>query len=124
MHAHICMCVLTDSKLVNLPKNFSGIKTMNTIKTVSCSFNANESEGVGLMIFASTQIHCITLSTTTSDYLKGFSVTFGNPDIYSVLLVIAQSCLSQLLIGKKKKKNDFFSIVDKKTIFSPGGPQF
>lgn len=72
---------------------------MNTTKIVSCFFNANESESVGLMTVASIQIHCITLSITTSDYLKGFSVSFGNPD--SVLLAIAQSCLSQLLIRKK-----------------------
>lgn len=67
------------------------------------------------MTVASVEIHCITLSITTSDYLKGFSVTFGNPDIYSVLLVIAQSFLSQLL--KRKKRNDFFSVVDKKLAF-------
>jgi len=47
------------------------------------------------MIVAAIQNHCITLSVTASDYLKGFSVTFGSPDIYSVLVAIAQSFLSQ-----------------------------
>lgn len=47
------------------------------------------------MTIASMQFHCITLSIITSDYFKGFSVTSGNPDIYRVLLVIAQSFLSQ-----------------------------
>lgn len=92
---HICTYILKDSKLPDLLNSF-GRRNEHEI-TVNCFFNANPSEGVGLMISASIQIRCVTLPITISDYWKGCSVTFGNLDIYSVLLVVAQSFLSQLL---------------------------
>lgn len=91
---HICTYTLKDSKLADLLNSFG--RSNKHENTVSCFFSANPSQGAGLMISASIEIHCISLPITTSDYWKGCSVTFGNLDIYSILLV-AKSFLSQLL---------------------------
>lgn len=90
----ICTYILIYSKPAHLLNSFG--RSNKHENTVNCFFNANPSQGVGLMISA-VQIHCVALPITTSDYWKGCSVTFGNLDIYSILLVVAQSFLSQLL---------------------------
>lgn len=97
---HTCTYILKTNKVTDLLNSFG--RSNEHENTISCFFNANPSQGVGLMISASIQIHCVTLPITTSDYWKGCSVTFGNLDIYSALLVVAQSFLSQLLNIYKK----------------------
>lgn len=111
---HTCTYVLRNSELADLLNSVG--RSNEHENTASCFFNANPSEGVGLMISASIQIHCVTPPITTSDYWKGCSVTFGNLDIYSVFLVVAQSVLSQSL-NIYIKNTDFFSIVDKNLAF-------
>lgn len=65
-------------------------------------FHTRKSEGVGLMTAASVQMQCITCPITTLNYFKGFSVTFGNPDICDALSVIEQS-FPLLLFNRKNE---------------------
>lgn len=86
---HICTYILKDSKLAD-QLNYFG-RSNEHENTVSCFFYANPSEGIGLMISASIQIHCVILLITTSDHWKGCSVIFGNLGIYSRLQIVAES---------------------------------